>query len=88
MLILECGMMSRRMTRVLWERGWPQCQVTLQRTQQQKVSVGRVSDRGNYEFLIETKQHRNKVFLKELKDKSIRQITLRLIPTFLVTFCP
>ena len=67
MLILECGMMSQRAMRVLWGRGWPQCQVTLQ----QKVSVGRVSGRGNYEFLIKIKQHRNKVSHRELKDESV-----------------
>ena len=53
MLIVECGMMSQRVTRVLWGRGQPQCQVALQRTQQQKVSVGRVSGRGNYEFFFD-----------------------------------
>ena len=41
MMILECGMMSQRVMRVLWGRGRPQRQVALQRTQQQKVSVGR-----------------------------------------------
>ena len=70
MLILECGMMSQSVTRVLWGRGQPQCQVPLQRTQQQKVSVGRVLGRGNYEFLIKIKQHRNKVSHRELKDES------------------
>ena len=67
MLVLECGMMSQR---VLWGRGQPQCQVTPQRTQQQKVSVGRVSGRGNYEFLIRIKQHKNKVSHRKLKDES------------------
>ena len=69
--MLECGMMSQRAMRVLWGRGQPQCQMTLQRTQQQKVSVGRVLGRGNYEFLIEIKQHRNKISHRELKDESM-----------------
>ena len=81
-------MMSQRAMRVLWGRGQPRCQVTLQRTQQQKVSVGRVSSRGNYDFLIEIKQHRNKISHRELKDESMGQIMLRLIPTLFVTFCP
>ena len=88
MLILECGMMSPRETRVLWGRGRPQHRVSLQRTQQQKVPVGRASGRGNYEFLIGTKQHRNKVSHRKLKDESIGQIMLCLIPMLLVTFLP
>ena len=64
-------MMGQRVMRVLWGRGWPQCQVTLQRTQQQKVSVGRVLNRGNYEFSIKIKQNRNKVSHRELKDESM-----------------
>ena len=64
-------MMSQRVIRVLWWRGQPQCQVTQQRTQQQKVSVGRVLGRHNYEFLIEINQHRNKVSHGKLKDESI-----------------
>ena len=71
MLILECGMMSQRVMRVLWGRGQPQHQVTLQRTQQQKVSAGRLLGRCNYEFLIEINQHRNKVSHRKLKDESI-----------------
>ena len=51
MFILGCGMMSQVVMGVPWGRVWPQHQVALWRTQQQKVSVGRVSDRGNYEFL-------------------------------------
>ena len=51
MFILGCGIMSQVGTGVLWGRGWLQHQVTSWRTQQQKVSVGRVLDRGNYEFL-------------------------------------
>ena len=51
MCILGCGMMGQVATGVLWGKGQPQHQVTLWRTQQQKVSVGRVSGRGNYEFL-------------------------------------
>ena len=35
--------------------GQPQCQVTPQRIQQQKVSVGRVSGRGNYDFFCRNK---------------------------------
>ena len=58
---LGCGMVNQRVTWVLWGRGWPQHQVTPQRIQQQKMSVGRVSGRGNYEFLIRIKQHKNKV---------------------------
>ena len=50
MFILGCGIMSQVAMGVLWGRGWPQHRVTLWRTQQQKVSVGRVLGRGNYEF--------------------------------------
>ena len=51
MFSLGCGMMSQVAMGVPWGRGWLQHQVTSWRTQQQKVSVARVSDRGNYEFL-------------------------------------
>ena len=51
MFILGCGMMSQVAMGVPLGRGQLQHQVTSWRTQQQKVSVGRVSNRGNYEFL-------------------------------------
>ena len=53
MSILGCGMVNQRTTWVLWGGGGqPQHQVTLQRTQQQKVSAGRVSGKGNYDFFL------------------------------------
>ena len=52
--------------------GQPQCQVTPLRTQQQKLSVGRVSGRGNYDFFfVRIKQHGNKISHRELKDESM-----------------
>ena len=51
MFILGCGMMSQVVMGVPWGRGQLQHQVTSWRTQQQKMSMGRVLDRGNYEFL-------------------------------------
>ena len=71
MLILECGMMSQRANEgAVRERLASMSSNTADNLAAKGVR-GRVSSRGNYEFLIKIKQYRNKVSHRELKDESM-----------------